>query len=742
MVGYLVNNYPAVDYAEEGIMYEAFYGLREKPFNLTPDPKYLYLSDKHKEAFAHLLFGIKNRSGFVMVSGEIGTGKTTICRNLLNQLDAETDVAFVFNPSLNPLELLKKINREFGVSADAETVLELTEILNAYLLEAAAAGRNCVLVIDEAQNLTPQVLEQIRLLSNLETEKDKLLQIILIGQPELAEKLALKELRQLNQRITARYHLKPLNEQETLQYIAYRLHVAGGRKKVHFSKQAVHAIYKHSGGTPRVINALCDRALLIGYTREAHVITRQIITQAAREIRGEKMPGKTSWKQAARRWIPSPALVLAAVLVLALARFFAFPLEQAARELGVFNRFLASDSPFPTESPARQAGTADAISPDIRNSAREAADLLVDSALARRLVERLSVPEKAGAESAGGAAALAALAPDAARQAAAAALLRAWSMAPVSAYPESDDPAALAAFAMQNGLAAERLSPALEQLIAIDLPAFVKMRTGDKSLWVALLGVEGSLVRISGTMGEMLALDRDTFREHYAGEAVLPWRDPAPAAPPLLPGFTSRSVLRLKEQLHQIGRIPAAEVNDRYDSRTASVVARLQAETGLLVDGISGKQVRMVLTSLLDEQETPSLSGRKPVSPGKPTKVVAAASVSDPPKTTTLTPSPKASEPIKQPDTEPSTPNMGVNEPEKTATETFDAVPLPALPEPSPEPEFVAQPQPDPAMRIQDLAMPESPTTLPPVDSEALKEVTPPAVGSAPLAPVETDQNS
>ncbi len=742
MLGYLVNNYPAVDNAEEGTMYEAFYGLREKPFNLTPDPKYLYLSDKHKEAFAHLLFGIKNRSGFVMVSGEIGTGKTTICRNLLNQLDAETNVAFVFNPSLNPMELLKKINREFGVPADAETVLELTEILNAYLLEAAAAGRSCVLVIDEAQNLTPQVLEQIRLLSNLETEKDKLLQIILIGQPELAEKLALKELRQLNQRITARYHLKPLNEQETLQYIAYRLHVAGGRKKVHFSKQAIHAIYKYSGGTPRVINALCDRALLIGYTKEAQVITGPIVKQAAREIRGEKLPGKSSWRQAVGRWVPSPALVVAAVLVLALARFFAFPLEQAARELGVFNRFLVSDNPFTTESAARQAGTADAIGSDIRNPAREAADLLVDSALARRLVDRLSAPEKSVVETTAGAAALAALAPDVARQAAAAALLRAWNMAPVSDYPESDDPAALAAFAAQSGLAVERLSPALEQLTAIDLPAFVQMRKGDLSFWVALLGVEGNLVRISGTMGEVLEVDRDVFREYYTGEAVVLWRDPTPGAPPLVPGFTSHSVLRLKEQLHQIGRIPASEVNDRYDSRTASVVARLQAETGLLVDGISGKQVRMVLSSLLDEHETPSLSGRESGSHRKPAQAVAVAPISPAPKPTAPSSPPRAHKPAKRTDVAPSVSETVEKEPDVSAMQTLDAVPMPALPEPGPEPEFVGGPQPAPAMRIQDLAMPEAPTTLPPVDTDALKEITPPAVGSTPLVPTETDQDS
>lgn len=195
-------------------MYEAFYGLTEKPFNLTPDPRFLFLSDKHKEAFAHLLYGIKNRTGFIMVSGEVGTGKTTICRSLLNQLDPDIEVAFIFNPFLSPEELLRKINEDFGILSQARTVKELIDELNEYLMDRNAQGKNCVLVIDEAQDLSPTVLEQIRLLSNLETETQKLLQIVLIGQPELAENLQLPELRQLNQRITARYHLRSLDQKK------------------------------------------------------------------------------------------------------------------------------------------------------------------------------------------------------------------------------------------------------------------------------------------------------------------------------------------------------------------------------------------------------------------------------------------------------------------------------------------------------------------------------------------------
>lgn len=297
-------------------MYEAFYGLGEKPFNLTPDPRFLYLSSKHKEAFAHLLYGIRNRSGFVMVSGEIGTGKTTICRSLLKQLDPDTEVAFIFNPKLSPIELLKTINADFGIASRADTIRGLIDELNSHLLDRAGKGKNCALIIDEAQNLGTETLEQIRLLSNLETETEKLLQIVLIGQPELAEKLALNELRQLNQRITARYHLGTLTRDETLHYIAFRLRVAGGQKKVRFTRSAVRVVHRISRGTPRVINALCDRALLIGYTREARTINPAVVRKAAREVHG--MPVR---RKRRIRLLPVSALATTAALAIAAALF-------------------------------------------------------------------------------------------------------------------------------------------------------------------------------------------------------------------------------------------------------------------------------------------------------------------------------------------------------------------------------------------------------------------------------------
>ncbi|MEA3364280.1 MAG: AAA family ATPase [Candidatus Hydrogenedentes bacterium] len=331
-----------------GGMYETFYGLREKPFNLTPDPRFLYLSEMHKEAFAHLIFGIRNRVGFIMVTGEIGTGKTTICRSLLGQLDQDVELAFIFNPCLSPEELLRKINEDFGIRSRAISVKGLIDELNTYLLDRHSKSKNSVLMIDEAQNLTTPVLEQIRLLSNLETERQKLLQIVLIGQPELAEHLELPELRQLNQRITARYHLKPLGEKETMQYIAYRLRIAGGMRKVHFTRNAIKSIFRYSKGTPRVINAICDRALLIGYAKETRDISRGIIKQAAREIRGERVRAKKKWGFLSR-YAPTPRLVAAAALIVLVGLFIMYPL---ADRLDVLVAFLnRPPSPSPTAEP-------------------------------------------------------------------------------------------------------------------------------------------------------------------------------------------------------------------------------------------------------------------------------------------------------------------------------------------------------------------------------------------------------
>ncbi|HQP10038.1 MAG TPA: AAA family ATPase [Candidatus Omnitrophota bacterium] len=269
-------------------MYKKFYHLKENPFNMTADPEFFFSSLHHKEAFSHLVYGIHQRKGILVVTGEIGTGKTTLCRTLLNHLDGETKTALVLNPNFSDIQLLKLIIKDFGIQGNLRNKLEIVEALNKFLLEETARGNNIVLIIDEAQNLSIKQLEQVRLLSNIETEKEKLLQIILVGQPELCDKLRLNELRQLNQRVAVRYHILPLERHELAAYIKHRLMIANTLKdsenQLHFTDEAIDIIFKNSGGTPRMINILCDRALLAGFAMETNRIDEHIIHKCIQEV--------------------------------------------------------------------------------------------------------------------------------------------------------------------------------------------------------------------------------------------------------------------------------------------------------------------------------------------------------------------------------------------------------------------------------------------------------------------------
>lgn len=311
-------------------MYEAFYGFDEKPFSLTPDPKFLYLSGRHSEAFAHLAFGHRERGGFIVVSGEVGTGKTTLARYFLARLGPETSSAVVLYPALSASELLRVILDELGVTPSGESLKDLVDSLHRFLLKAHAEGRTVVVLVDEAQDLAPDVLEQIRLISNLETDTQKLLQIILIGQSELNDLLERRDLRQLAQRITARYHLDPMTRAETDSYIGHRLEVAGGSGKLVFTPSALRSIHAFSRGIPRLVNLVCDRALLAGFVAGSRVIDRGMVRRAAREL----LPPRG---QRPRAWLAGTL----AVAALATAALLWFP----------------SASPQPTPRPASVVAT-------------------------------------------------------------------------------------------------------------------------------------------------------------------------------------------------------------------------------------------------------------------------------------------------------------------------------------------------------------------------------------------------
>jgi general secretion pathway protein A len=267
-------------------MYNEFYGFSEAPFSITPDPRFLFFSARHQEAFNHLLFGIRERKGFIQLTGEVGAGKTTLCRALLEELGPEVETALILNPVLTAPQLLRSILAELGVAVGRIDRARCLEELNRYLLEQVAAGRDVVLIVDEAQDLSAELLEQVRLLSNLETDQRKLLQIVLIGQPELRGLLDQPRLRQLRQRITVRYHLGPLSREETERYIRYRLLVAGANSRPTFTRWALAGIHRYAGGVPRLINAVADKTLLAGYVAGVDHLRAHHVRRAVRELEG------------------------------------------------------------------------------------------------------------------------------------------------------------------------------------------------------------------------------------------------------------------------------------------------------------------------------------------------------------------------------------------------------------------------------------------------------------------------
>ena len=310
-------------------MYTHYFNLKQAPFSIAPDPRYLFMSERHREALAHLLYGVGSGGGFVLLTGEIGAGKTTVCRCFMEQIPADCKLAYIFNPKLTVEELLLSICDEFGIAlapagAGAVSVKSYVDAINGYLLASHAQGKNNVLIIDEAQNLSADVLEQLRLLTNLETSERKLLQIILIGQPELRTMLARPELEQLAQRVIARYHLGSLSERDTGSYIAHRLAVAGAGAASPFPRSLMGKIYRLTKGVPRRINLLCDRALLGAYVENSSVVTRSILRKAGGEVFGV-----VAGKPAASRW-PLAAALLAGVAISAAAAWQLMPRKAAA----------------------------------------------------------------------------------------------------------------------------------------------------------------------------------------------------------------------------------------------------------------------------------------------------------------------------------------------------------------------------------------------------------------------------
>ncbi len=545
-------------------MYLSFFGLNEKPFAITPDPRYLFLSARHAEALAHLVYGIKEAGGFIQLTGEVGTGKTTIIRSLLAQIPKDAEVALILNPRVSANEFLLTICEELGIGVPDESVAsgkDLVDILNAYLLRAHSKGRRVVLVVDEAHHLDRDVLEQVRLLTNLETATQKLLQIILIGQPELRELLARNDLRQLAQRITGRYHLDPLSREETAAYVRHRLRVAGSTSDI-FSPIALRELYRLSGGVPRVINILCDRALLGAYAQDRHRVTGGLVLQAAREVFGRRY-APIWWPWAAGT---AAAALLAAGLTLWLAQRDTAPHAERAR--------VAQAPAVATPPPAAAPAPAPAAPPP-------------------RSLEQM----------------LAAFQGETDADNAFNKLFALWNARYVVGRRDACTQAS------EQGLECFLERGTLADLRLYNRPAVLTLTASDGRIHqvvLAALDDERAIISLGGAprevrIGELARL--------WFGEFVLLWRPGTREVKSLQPGMRGTEIERLRANLGRLraatGYPPAAAAPARpegvYDAELSRWVEDFQRRYRLNVDGVAGIPTLVVLDTALAGPGTPLL---------------------------------------------------------------------------------------------------------------------------------------
>jgi general secretion pathway protein A len=566
-------------------MYTQFFGLREKPFTLSPDPKYLFLSDSHREALAHLLYGIEQGEGFIAVTGEVGTGKTTLCRTLLERLDPSTEVAFVFNPPLSGMELLQAIHHELGLLGGDATRQELTAELNQFLLEKKTQGKRVLLIVDEAQNLERDALEQVRLLGNLETNTAKLLQIILLGQPELDTKLESPDLRQLRQRITVRWRLAPLSTGETREYVTHRLKVAGASKEV-FTELATREIHRRSRGIPRVINLLCDRALLAAYAAQSATIGLGLVSQVEREVSGPPHGGSgfSSWRD---RFTVRPDLLLAALIgATAFALIAGLALSTDA------SRWFRGDPQRETPSAASRASDAPGV------SAREPN--------AQALPEVSAAPPPRFDL----AATLARVSPAAIGAASCDALLAAWGEPHTGAE-------LLSIGQVQDQLRARGFSVLalvgsdLDTLRRADRPALLMLTALDGAPRPVLLErLEGDAALLRGIGdGEPLRIPLGQLSGHWDRTAYIAWRNTAQLPELMKGGDRGEAVVWLQQALAQLGHF-TGEPSGSFDAATARAVRAFQRANALSPDGAVGPYTQLLLYHAAPESSpSPRLAG-------------------------------------------------------------------------------------------------------------------------------------
>ncbi|MGZ9899167.1 ExeA family protein [Shewanella gaetbuli] len=538
-------------------MYKAFYGLNDNPFSIAPNPHYMFLSERHREALVHLTYGLGETGGFVLLTGEVGTGKTTVSRCLLQQLPENTDTAFILNPSLTEQELLATLCDELKITyGDNPSIKQLTDLLSQYLLANHQNGRNTVLIIDEAQHLRSEVLEQLRLLTNLETDTKKLLQVILIGQPELQQLLKRQDLRQLAQRITARYHLLPLNQQELALYVQHRLQVAGRHEPL-FTAKSIKRLHHYSGGIPRLTNLLCERALMAGFGLSKVPIDHKMVDQAAKEVLGDVEPVSD------KHWY---AIAAGIALVTFAGAFYGF--TQATPEV------------------ANNTNGANVKSASILQSEANHTNQQTPSTLPAKNNTAQRVMQQAMASSQN-------------IDVAFAGLFGLWQVQPIKGLTPCQA-------AQEHGLSCYQQQGNWNSIMRLNYPAVVYLQDSKIDPFYGVI-VERQYEQILLQLGEQqFWVSKDWFDRHFSGTFEILWQLDQPLPREISVSSPASQVQWLENSLAIIDERPARLVN-QFDTQLEQSLMMFQRLHGLKADGIAGSQT-LVQINLYLSQKGPRLT--------------------------------------------------------------------------------------------------------------------------------------
>ena len=578
-------------------VYQDFFGFSEKPFDLTPDPKYLYLSPKHKEVLAHLVYGLQENNGFLKIIGEVGTGKTMICRSFLRELRTDFNIAYIFNPAINELELLQTINSELGLPGKSKSKKKLIDLLNAFLLEERAKGHRVVVIIDEAQDLEPKVMEQLRLLSNLETDTEKLIQIVLIGQPELEKVLAKDGLRQLRQRITIQWELLPLNLEETRGYIQHRLNVALGKGKVRFSRQAVETVFRYSRGIPRMINVISDRTLLIAYTEGTKKISPQIVKIAVKDI-GSLVPLE-SW--ADKFWkLVIPSAIAAGIGFFAL-NFFALP-EFDNKPQGKDIAALIKEDPIDLSSPG-----------ELINYSAASATVAPSSNFPEVVPQPVALVEAASksipsngmlsiSDSEKLVTYLSSLTLMESKLEAVKWIFEAWNIAPENLQNIED----LEILIEDYQLLQYEMNGTMKRLQSLNYPALLEIAlpNAQGTKYLALSSIKGD----TGVFGSVdkIEMPLSIINSIWTRKAIVLWKDFENLPESFDLGFKGKEAVWLQKNLRLLGYFQGREA-PLYGPKTIRAVRRLQRNNNIKDDGKFQVDSKMLVYNLLQIYTTPEL---------------------------------------------------------------------------------------------------------------------------------------